>query len=324
MKIKILNIGISDFDEVIKDKGRSQVQCKKLDYLGFNRAIDTKSSNFKKLIKSIGSLKYIIVPIVCIEKDDRLAIIDGQHRLAAIYYSLLAQAAGTTFDVPIFINEKAKEGDIIDCNNVSKDWTNIDFMGSHADKGISQDCSDMVRIWIPKYNNVFKLNNIIDTFCVKASAKQPLKDNTYTIDIETGQLVFDTLLKLNHRKGYNNARVVNAVKEIIKKGYDFNIDNVINNIDSSLVFNLNNKRYTINGLLELAESADIHRSRYITSSLRDEVFERDGGICQYPGCGSDENIEYDHKKPFCDGGDTTLDNLQLLCRTHNRIKGSKK
>mgnify|MGYP006168211357 CR=1 FL=1 len=37
----------------------------------------------------------------------------------------------------------------------------------------------------------------------------------------------------------------------------------------------------------------------------------------------EEFLEYDHIVPFSKGGKTTFRNLQLLCRTHNRMKSDK-
>lgn len=62
-------------------------------------------------------------------------------------------------------------------------------------------------------------------------------------------------------------------------------------------------------------------SRHIPTKVRVEVFQRDGGCCVW--CGSDENIEFDHKTPISRGGHSTEDNLQLLCRSCNRKKRNK-
>lgn len=77
-------------------------------------------------------------------------------------------------------------------------------------------------------------------------------------------------------------------------------------------------------------------SRTITDDLKDRVWRRDQGMCQAnykldsrldkntgEVCGSNENLEFDHIVPFSRGGKTTYRNLQLLCRTHNRIKSDK-
>lgn len=56
-----------------------------------------------------------------------------------------------------------------------------------------------------------------------------------------------------------------------------------------------------------------------SKELRKAVLERDGYICLM--CGSTENLRLDHIKPVIDGGDTTIENLQTLCRSCNSQKG---
>ena len=63
-------------------------------------------------------------------------------------------------------------------------------------------------------------------------------------------------------------------------------------------------------------------SRYIPDALKREVIDRDRGACVT--CGSSENLEYDHIVPISAGGKSELSNLQLLCRSCNRKKRSKR
>ena len=55
-----------------------------------------------------------------------------------------------------------------------------------------------------------------------------------------------------------------------------------------------------------------------------EAYERQGGIC--PWCGNHfelEEMEGDHITPWAEGGTTTADNCQMLCKDCNRKKGAK-
>ena len=59
----------------------------------------------------------------------------------------------------------------------------------------------------------------------------------------------------------------------------------------------------------------------IPKDVVDTVWNRDGGKCVY--CGSNENLHLDHIIPFSKGGDTSIENLQLLCQKCNLEKSNK-
>jgi len=62
-------------------------------------------------------------------------------------------------------------------------------------------------------------------------------------------------------------------------------------------------------------------SRHISDKTKREVWMRDNGVCVE--CQSPENIEYDHIHPISKGGNSNLENVQLLCRPCNRKKRAK-
>jgi len=64
------------------------------------------------------------------------------------------------------------------------------------------------------------------------------------------------------------------------------------------------------------------RKGSIPVGLRREVFARDGNRCKQ--CGAMSNLSIDHIYPEVWGGPTTLDNLQVLCRTCNLRKGDRR
>ena len=58
----------------------------------------------------------------------------------------------------------------------------------------------------------------------------------------------------------------------------------------------------------------------ISASLRWDVFKRDDFRCR--NCGTRDDLSCDHIFPESRGGETTLDNLQTLCRSCNSRKGA--
>ena len=70
------------------------------------------------------------------------------------------------------------------------------------------------------------------------------------------------------------------------------------------------------------------RSRSIPAAARRAVWGRDGGRCTFVGpdgrrCGSTWDVEVDHVKPYCRGGEHRIENLRLLCSAHNRRQAER-
>ncbi len=62
------------------------------------------------------------------------------------------------------------------------------------------------------------------------------------------------------------------------------------------------------------------KRHHIPPSIRWTVWERDNFTCLH--CGVRRNLSIDHIYPTSKGGETTLDNLQTLCRSCNSRKGN--
>ena len=62
---------------------------------------------------------------------------------------------------------------------------------------------------------------------------------------------------------------------------------------------------------------DGRKSRTIPTSLRRALRARDQG-CRFPGCDNRRFVDAHHVHHWAKGGETTLDNLVLLCRRHHR------
>ena len=60
------------------------------------------------------------------------------------------------------------------------------------------------------------------------------------------------------------------------------------------------------------------RSRTIPPSIKRALVVRDGG-CRFPGCTNHRFVVGHHIEHWADGGETSLDNLVLLCEHHHRL-----
>jgi hypothetical protein len=66
-------------------------------------------------------------------------------------------------------------------------------------------------------------------------------------------------------------------------------------------------------------------SRHIPAAVRRAVWKRDEGRCTFVSesgqhCMARSALEYDHVDPFATGGQATIGNLRLRCRTHNQFE----
>jgi hypothetical protein len=69
-------------------------------------------------------------------------------------------------------------------------------------------------------------------------------------------------------------------------------------------------------------ASPLKRSRYVSASVRREVWRRDEGRCAFIGthgrCRERGFLELHHIVPFADGGDAAANNLELRCQAHNQ------
>ena len=69
-------------------------------------------------------------------------------------------------------------------------------------------------------------------------------------------------------------------------------------------------------------TGDLDHLRVIPSSVKLEVWKRDGGKCTK--CGSEDNLHFDHILPYSKGGSSLVaQNIQLLCARHNLEKSDR-
>lgn len=69
------------------------------------------------------------------------------------------------------------------------------------------------------------------------------------------------------------------------------------------------------------------RSRHIPAAVKRAVWRRDDGRCAFHGqhgrCDETGFLEYHHVIPYADGGETSVSNIQLRCRTHNQYEANQ-
>ena len=63
------------------------------------------------------------------------------------------------------------------------------------------------------------------------------------------------------------------------------------------------------------------KQRTVSTPLRRALYARDRG-CTFPGCHRKRYLDGHHLKHWVDGGETSLDNMTLLCTHHHRLLGA--
>jgi hypothetical protein len=68
-------------------------------------------------------------------------------------------------------------------------------------------------------------------------------------------------------------------------------------------------------------------SRHIPAAVRRTVWTRDAGRCAFVGtsgrCTETGFLEFHHRVPFAEGGETSADNVELRCRPHNMYEAER-
>lgn len=70
------------------------------------------------------------------------------------------------------------------------------------------------------------------------------------------------------------------------------------------------------------------RRRDISRAVKDEVWRRDEGRCSFRAdagrvCGARGGLEFDHVRPWAQGGSSDAANVRLLCRAHNDLEARR-
>jgi hypothetical protein len=81
---------------------------------------------------------------------------------------------------------------------------------------------------------------------------------------------------------------------------------------------------TKNPRKSVVETDTTPSSRHIPAAVKRAVFERDQGQCTFVDqdghrCTEKSRLEFHHVKPYGHGGDHSVGNIRLACRTHNTV-----
>ena len=162
----------------------------------------------------------------------------------------------------------------------------------------------------PVGQNAFSLKVEFSGVLTYTSKEWDLSSILYS-EIESDLLYIDTaessiMEYKKYIKGLEDKRAINKIKEkLLKRKRKQDLEKVAlqDLMDEGEIFPEANKRPPI------------------PKEVVDAVWNRDSGKCVY--CGATENLHLDHIIPFSKGGDTSVENLQLLCQKCNLQKSNK-
>jgi len=71
-------------------------------------------------------------------------------------------------------------------------------------------------------------------------------------------------------------------------------------------------------------ASDVSHGRYVPAAVRRAVRKRDGNQCRFVGangrrCTARHRLQFHHIVPWALGGETSVDNIVLMCRAHNAL-----
>lgn len=144
----------------------------------------------------------------------------------------------------------------------------------------------------------------ISPLAVPQEKTRQLTDELTEVKIIADSKLMGKLIRLKELLSHKNPRMTQS--EVIDSALDF----ALKKLDPE------QKRST-----PTSEWSSVD-SRYVSASIKHKVWTRDKGQCQFKSkdnrtCGSRYLIEYHHVKPVAFGGQTSVENLKLYCKSHN-------
>jgi 5-methylcytosine-specific restriction endonuclease McrA len=158
--------------------------------------------------------------------------------------------------------------------------------------------SDPVHVPSPAPGQVMRRERIV-----------PVSDQRFSFEITIDRETHDLLRKAQDLLGHAGSS--RDAAEVVRRGLQ------------ALVAQLEKRKHARVERPRRARTAT--RARTIPAEVRRAVWERDGGRCTFVGagghaCGSTKRLQFDHVIPMSRGGESTAENIRLLCPTHNRLE----
>jgi len=161
-----------------------------------------------------------------------------------------------------------------------------------------------------------------------ASAISPIAANRYLLKVTIGQKAHDNLERaralLRHvfPAGDRAALVERALALLVREAERTKFAAKLPRRTPSTTSRSRSRR--IDGRHDSDGHEANRRTRAIPAAVRRNVWHRDQGRCAFVGpagrCSETGFLEFHHVIPFAAGGETSVDNLQLRCRSHNAFE----
>ena len=141
---------------------------------------------------------------------------------------------------------------------------------------------------------------------------KPLAPQRYKIQITVSQETYDKL-----------TRAQDLLRHVVPTGDPATI---LERALDLLVANLERTKLSMTNRPRLPRDVK-STSRHIPAQVKRAVWQRDGGRCAFNGrqgrCRETGFLEFHHVRPFASGGETSADNLELRCRSHNQYEADQ-
>ena len=235
------------------------------DYKMFNFLDTNRKPNSKMIDKLIESIKEYGIQIPIIVNPNKY-IVDGQHRFWAL--------RSLNYSVPYIVSQTWKEDKhTIEINNTGKRWTALDYANYSAQSG-NLDVHEALQIaeqWEIETGRKLKATTSLEILMEskKFQILTFLKNNTYKLDREKGEEIFNILncmANFKMKASPFSARIARSIKAMVYyfKGLDEEIISIM--CQNNYIQNFNKENDQLEYLVDLYKEA---RNKYKNKNKKD-------------------------------------------------------